>query len=81
MIGVVKSFEERALTSVIGNGNLRSGLIKAVGGAAISGLLGGKAGKVVGSAFAIDGVEDIINQFMGGINTAGSSANIQEDDW
>jgi len=60
-IGVVKAVEERALMPYIGNGGTTSGVIKLVAGGVMQGMIGGKMGKVVGSAFTIDGVEDIAN--------------------
>lgn len=79
LIGGIKAIEERALIGVIGNGTLKSGAIKLVGGAAISAMLKGKSGQLVGSAFAIDAVEDIVNGLIG-TASAGSSSN-QENSW
>jgi len=61
MIGTVKAIEERALMSVIGNGTVTSGAIKLVAGGIGQSMIGGKAGNIVGSAFVIDGVEDVVN--------------------
>jgi len=60
MIGTVKAVEERALMGVIGNGNVTSGVIKLVSGGIVQSAIGGKTGKIVGSAFVIDGVEDVV---------------------
>ena len=79
LIGGIKAVEERALISVIGNGTLKSGAIKLVGGAVISGMLPGKSGKLVGSAFAIDAVEDIVNGLMGAVSA--STGSNQENAW
>lgn len=72
LIGGIKAVEERALMPVIGNGTLKSGAIKLVGGAIISGMLPGKAGNLIGSAFAIDAVEDLVNGLLGAA-TAGKT--------
>ncbi len=60
MIGTVKAVEERALMGVIGNGTVTSGVIKLVSGGIVQSAIGGKTGKIVGSAFVIDGVEDVV---------------------
>lgn len=60
LIGTVKAVEERALMPVIGNGNVTSGVIKLIGGGALSSMVGGKAGNIISSAFVIDGVEDLV---------------------
>jgi len=79
LIGVVKTIEERALINVIGNGTIKSGIIKGVGGAVISGMIGGKAGKIVGSAFAIDAIEDVVNGALGA--SSGASPATNENAW
>jgi hypothetical protein len=61
LIGTVKAVEERALMGVIGNGTVTSGTIKLVAGGIAQSAVGGKAGKIVGSAMVIDGVEDVVN--------------------
>lgn len=61
LIGTVKAVEERALMGVIGNGTVTSGAIKLIGGGIVQSAISGKAGKIVGSAFVIDGVEDVVN--------------------
>jgi hypothetical protein len=60
LIGTVKAVEERALMGVIGNGTVTSGAIKLVAGGIVQSAIGGKSGKIVGSAFVIDGVEDVV---------------------
>jgi len=61
LIGTVKAVEERALMPVIGNGTVTSGAIKLVAGGVVQSMTGGKTGKILGSAFVIDGVEDVVN--------------------
>lgn len=63
-IGVVKAVEERALMPYIGNGNATSGAIKLVAGGVMQSMIGGKTGRLVGSAFTIDGVEDVVNGLL-----------------
>ncbi|GAH26105.1 unnamed protein product [marine sediment metagenome] len=65
--GIVKFAAERALTPFIGNGTLKSGLVKLGGGAAARKFLGkGTIGDSVSLGLAVDGVEDILTQFLGG---------------
>ena len=61
LIGTVKAVEERATMGIIGNGTVTSGAIKLVAGGVAQSMAGGKVGKIVGSAFVIDGVEDVVN--------------------
>jgi len=61
LIGTVKAVEERATMGIIGNGTVTSGAIKLVAGGIAQSMTGGKAGKIIGSAFVIDGVEDVVN--------------------
>lgn len=77
LIGVVKAIEERTLINYIGNGTVKSGAIKGIGGAVISNFIPGKAGKIVGSAFAIDAVEDAVN----GLMSMTQNSNENNDNW
>lgn len=62
-IGITKALTEQLLTPIIGNGTYMSGGVKLVGAFAIPKyLLKGKMGKVIGTALAVDGVEDLVNQ-------------------
>lgn len=65
LLGVAKSVSEKLLTPYIGNGTVKSGAIKLVGGGLITSFLGGKAGNTIGGALFIDGMEDAITQIMG----------------
>lgn len=80
LIGVIKSIEEKALMGVIGNGTIKSGVIKGAAGGVISGFIGGKAGKLVSSALAIDAVEDVVCGILGAAN-AGNGNNNNENAW
>jgi hypothetical protein len=65
--GLVKFAEERALAPIIGNGSLKSGIIKLVGGLAAKKFLdGGLIGNSVALGFSIDAVEDILTAVLGG---------------
>ena len=64
LIGGIKAVEERALIPVIGNATLKSGVIKLVAGGVVASAMKGKAGRLVGSAFAIDAVEDIVQSLL-----------------
>lgn len=65
--GVVKYAEERALSGYIGNGTLKSGIVKLGIGLGARRFLGkGLLGDSVSLGFGIDGVEDILTHFVGG---------------
>lgn len=64
IIAGVKSVGERLMTPFVGNGTLLSGGVKAVAGGLLSGMVGGKIGDYVGTAFIIDAGEDIINYVL-----------------
>jgi len=65
--GVVKYAEERALSPYIGNGTLKSGLIKLGIGLGTRKFVGrGVLGDSLSLGFGIDGVEDILTGVMGG---------------
>lgn len=67
--GAVKFFAEKALQPVIGNGTIQSGAIKLAGGFMARKFLGRSIiGDGVSLGLAIDGVEDILFNVMGGIN-------------
>jgi len=70
--GVVKYFEERALSGVIGNGSIKSGAIK-LGIAFLTRKFLGKGmlGDAVSLGFGIDGVEDILVNVLGGFTGQG----------
>ena len=79
--GVVKYAEERALTGYIGNGSLKSGLIKLGIGLGARKFLGkGLFGDSVSLGFGIDGVEDILTHFVGG-GGLGVGGGGQGEDW
>ena len=66
--GAVKFFAEKALQPVIGNGTIQSGAIKLAGGFMARKFLGRSIiGDGVSLGLAIDGVEDILFDVMGGI--------------
>lgn len=68
LIAGVKTFSEKFLTTYIGNASIFSGSIKIVGAVMANKLLGGKWGDVLGTALAVDGTEDIVNNlFSGGL--------------
>ncbi|VUT28013.1 MAG: hypothetical protein SYNGOMJ08_00572 [Candidatus Syntrophoarchaeum sp. GoM_oil] len=73
----MKSVGEKTLAPIIGNGNLKSGLIKlAIGFGARKFLGKGVIGDSLSLGMSVDGVEDILTQFMG----AGMTTN-DGDDW
>jgi len=81
LIGVVKAIEERALMGVIGDGTAMSGAIKLAGGGIAQSMTGGKTGKIIGSAFVIDGIEDLVNAFVVPMLYGGQSKNSGESVW
>lgn len=80
--GVVKYAEERMLSGYIGNGTLKSGIIKLGIGLGARTFVGrGIVGDSVSLGFGIDGVEDILTGVLGGglgsvVGGAGA-----EDNW
>lgn len=73
--GLVKYFGERALTPVLGNGTLMSGAAKLAGGIAARKFLGkGMLGDSLSLGLSIDGVEDILTNFLGkGVSEGGEA--------
>jgi len=72
--GVVKYFEERALAGVIGNGTVKSGIVKLIIAYLARKFVGkGFIGDAVGLGFGVDGVEDLLTNFLGG-NIGGASS-------
>lgn len=80
LIGCIKAVEERALIPVVGNATLKSGVIKLVAGGVVAGAMKGKAGRLVGSAFAIDAVEDIVQSLLTA-GMAGSEGGNTDGGW
>jgi hypothetical protein len=79
-IAVTKNVSERLLTPLIGNGTITSGVIKSVAGVLASSMLKGKMGDILGTAWVVDGTEDIVTAFLGGngsssISSRGTSSN------
>ena len=72
--GVVKYVEERTLSPYIGNGTLKSGLIKL-------GVGRGVLGDSVSLGFGIDGVEDILTGVLGGGGIMGFGGGATEGAW
>lgn len=72
-IALVKSLEERLLSRFVGNGNVKSGIVKGIIGVLIPSLIGsgGKYKSIIAQAFIIDSAEDLVNAgmnyFAGGI--------------
>lgn len=58
--GVIKYFEEKLLSGVVGNGTFISGVLKLGTGVLLDNFkIGGKFGDMLRTAFVIDGVEDV----------------------
>lgn len=80
--GIVKYAEERALAPYIGNGTLKSGLVKLGVGVGARKFIGkGFVGDSVSLGFGIDGVEDIMTHFIGGGSLGIGAGAGQGDNW
>lgn len=77
-VGVVKQFEERLTSPLIGNGTLMSGGIKLVVGAVAHGK-GGRIGNLVSSAFLVDAGEDLAVGLLGMLGGAGGRTQASQD--
>ena len=66
-VAFIKQFEERTLAKVVGNGTMKSGLVKLILGY-LADRMGGKIGSWTATAFVVDGVEDIVNNLALGVN-------------
>ena len=66
LAGIVKYFAEKALTPLVGNGNLMSGLTKLGIGVGLD-MFGGsnKIAKIGKTAMVLDGVEDVTQYVIG----------------
>lgn len=79
-IALVKSTEERLLARIpfVGNGNYISGAVKLASGITLNKMVKGKIGDIVGTAFIVDGGEDLvtalINTFFGAKTEQSASA-------
>lgn len=78
MLGGAKVIEERVTMPFIGNSSIMSGAIKIIAGSAVHSFLPGKAGKIVGGAFLIDGIEDVAVSLLGGFGQSSGSGGNQE---
>jgi hypothetical protein len=80
-VGVVKQFEEKLTSPIIGNGTLTSGAIKLIGGGLLHGK-GGRLGNIASSAILVDAGEDLaigLMSLLGG-GLGGSSGNTKGSD-
>ena len=80
-IGAVKAIEERAMIPVVGNGSLKSAVAKGAAGVVIQSAIKGKTGKIIGSAFAIDAVEDAVQALIVPIIDGGNDTGGNVDNW
>lgn len=77
LIAGTKTFAEKFLANYIGNATVFSGSIKLVGAVMLNKMLDGKWGDILGTALAVDGTEDIVNNLLSGglIPTISSNKN------
>ena len=80
-IGAVKAIEERAMIPVVGNGSLKSAAVKGAAGVVIQSAIKGKTGKLIGSAFAIDAVEDAVQALIVPLIDSGNDTGSVESNW
>ena len=80
--GVVKYAEERTLAPYIGNGSLKSGLVKlAIGLGARKFMGAGLLGDSISLGFGIDGVEDVLTGVLGSGMIPGMGGDSAGDNW
>lgn len=78
--GAVKYFGERSLQPIIGNGTVMSGGIKLGSAIAIRSLMpNGRIKDAFSLGLAIDGMEDILFNVLGGVS--GTTNNNKEVNW
>lgn len=66
--GIVKTLGEQMLMPVVGNANIKSGLVKLAIGFGARKLMGrGTMADSVSLGFSTDGVEDVLHALMGGM--------------
>jgi len=70
-VGVVKVLSERFLTPIVGNANIMSGALKIGGAFILPQVASGKVGTIIGTALAVDGVEDVVSSFLNGSLSGG----------
>ena len=79
-VGVVKQFEERLTSPLIGNGTLMSGGIKLVIGAIAHGK-GGRLGNIASSALLVDAGEDLAVGLLGMLGGIGGGNRVAGDEF
>ena len=65
LIAGTKTLSEKFLAGYIGNASVFSGTVKLVSAVMANKMLGGRWGDVLGTALAVDGTEDIVNNLLG----------------
>lgn len=71
-IALVKNLEERLLAPIVGNGTIKSGVVKAIAGIGIPAIAGSnKITKVISTAFIVDSAEDLVNVGIGMLQGSG----------
>ena len=75
MISGSKVITEGLLSRVpfVGNGNVRSGIVKMILAGLTGGMIKNKFGKVVGTGLMVDGGEDVVRGVFGGTLGLGAS--------
>lgn len=77
LIAGTKTLSEKFLANYIGNATVFSGTVKIISAVMANKMLGGKWGDVLGTALAVDGTEDVVNNLLssGAIPMISGSSN------
>lgn len=82
-MGISKSVTEAALAPIIGNGTVKSGIIKLVGGSVLHGR--NKYMNYVAGGLVVDGVEDVVKALVmpviGGMIPSANAQQNNQDAW
>ena len=74
-MAALKSISERSLAPVIGNGSMKSGVVKLVGAGVLGSVSSNKHVSLLSSAIIVDGFEDIVTGLLGGSVAGGSGTS------
>lgn len=64
-LGISKKITEIALAPIVGNGSIKSALVKGVAGGVLHGRAG-KVGNIVAGGLVVDAIEDAVQALLGG---------------
>lgn len=77
MVAGAKVVSENVLARIplVGNGTLRSGIIKVTGAMLLTGFMKNKFGGILGTAMMVDGGEDIVRSLAGNFGATSSDVS------